>query len=570
VVQGGQGAAWGSWGNQRSVSGFLTHLLRREYGTFRLANAPATGHAEFLFRLRLYFGRLPIELPPTGAPLALLGFCWSLTLPGLRRVGLPVACAFGLYVLAFHWLANLPVSTGLYLAIQQRFWPQANLIVCAWFGIGAATAARRLVPRAPGVAAAALAGVLVFWHAGGAGAPKENGAGAGTVSSKENAAGGWWGGAGGRVSGAWPADCVESDLFDQFGAEMLRVIPEGEAALLLTYGDEVLNSLRYPHRVLRQRPNLRILDLNYAQYTWFVRRAAAPASGLGGVVFPGQAYGSSPGSFVMAQLLGANDGRFSIFVAGGMHPQDGSWQRDYRLWPWGAISRVLRRDAPFSPRQWARTSAALLPRLAFPSAPPLGSWAQVVLTNHYLPAYALRPYALLRHAYDALDADERRDGFRLAAGLYLETDRMQPLNGSEALPDNFYRNMAVAFSQLSRLELTESGRVKATRQAASSFMQYLAFDTLSLDDRRTVEQALLSLLLPQEEQPSSAEAAGAGGHRNAGSREEQPGGQQGESRLSVAGGRPAKKAHAGEKGRKRAARRREDEFMGRDDRQHAS
>lgn len=101
-------------------------------------------------------------------------------------------------------------------------------------------------------------------------------------------------------------------------------------------------------------------------------------------------------------------------------------------------------------------------------------------------------------------------------------------------------------------------------------MQYLAFDTLSLDDRRTVEQALLSLLLPQEEQPSSAEAAGAGGHRNAGSREEQPGGQQGESRLSVAGGRPAKKAHAGEKGRKRAARRREDEFMGRDDRQHAS
>lgn len=72
------------------------------------------------------------------------------------------------------------------------------------------------------------------------------------------------------------------------------------------------------------------------------------------------------------------------------------------------------------------------------------------MTNHYLPAYALRPYALLRHAYDALDADERRDGFRLAAGLYLETDRMQPLNGSEALPDNFYRNMAVAFSQLSR------------------------------------------------------------------------------------------------------------------------
>jgi hypothetical protein len=126
VVQGGPEAAWGSWGDQRTVRGFFTHLLRREYGTFRLANAPATSHAEFLFRLQLYFERLQIELPSAGVPLALLGFCWSLILPRLRRVGLPVAFSFSLYVLAFHWLANLPVSSSLYLAIQHRFWLAAS------------------------------------------------------------------------------------------------------------------------------------------------------------------------------------------------------------------------------------------------------------------------------------------------------------------------------------------------------------------------------------------------------------------------------------------------------------
>jgi hypothetical protein len=248
VVQSGPNAAWGSWGEQRSLSGFLTHLLRREYGTFRLANAPATDHAAFLTRLQFYFGRLPHELPPIGAPLAMLGSCWSLSLPGIRRAGLPMACAYGLYVLAFHWLANLPVATGLYLAIQQRFWPQANLIVSAWFGLGAATAARRLFPKAPGLAAAGLASVLVFCHANGAGIPKQiatgaaaprPGAASGDWLSGNWLGRGWLGGAGGSVPGAFPADCVGSDLFDQFGSEMLRAIPEGEDVLLLTYGDEV-------------------------------------------------------------------------------------------------------------------------------------------------------------------------------------------------------------------------------------------------------------------------------------------------------------------------------------------
>jgi hypothetical protein len=105
--------------------------------------------------------------------------------------------------------------------------------VCAWFGIGVATAARRLVPSVPGTAAACLALMLVLCHA--------SSGGVAPAPQKQNPAGGggWLGEGWLDGAGALPADCVGSDLFDQYGAEMLRVIPEGEGVLLLTYGDEV-------------------------------------------------------------------------------------------------------------------------------------------------------------------------------------------------------------------------------------------------------------------------------------------------------------------------------------------
>jgi len=390
VMRGGDSAAWGSWGAQHTVRGFLTHLLRREYGTFRLANTPETTDAEFWLRLYSYLASIQQQLPPHGAPLAAIGLARSLTSRSLRHAGRPVLAGYVTYVLVFHLLANLPASSPFFLAIQQRFWPQANLLVSAWFGIGAAHAARRLIPRAPAASAACLCLGLVAWHAagGGAGQPASllallgmPDAGGGT----ENAGGGFR-----------PADCVGTDLFDQFGLEVLRALPDEEDVILLTNGDEVLNSVRYAHRVLHVKPRLLIVDQNYAQFSWFVRRARTQSSGLGRVAFPGEAYGSSNGSFLMSELLDANYARFRFYVCGGMHPQDASWQSGYRLWPMGAVSQILRRDAPVDVQAWVSRSKQLLPRLSFSREPEAGSWAQVIARNHYLPAYALRPYALLQ------------------------------------------------------------------------------------------------------------------------------------------------------------------------------
>ena len=164
VVQGGPDAAWGSWGAQRSVGGLLTHMLRREYGTFRLANTDSTTDSEFWPRLTAYLRAVPTELPPYAAPLLGLGLVRSLACARLRPLGCVLVAAYLLYVIVFMYLSNLPTGSAFYLQIQQRFWPQPNMLTCAWFALGVQRAARALAPhtRAP-LAVAVL--VLVGWHA---------------------------------------------------------------------------------------------------------------------------------------------------------------------------------------------------------------------------------------------------------------------------------------------------------------------------------------------------------------------------------------------------------------------
>jgi hypothetical protein len=48
-------------------------------------------------------------------------------------LGLLLPAAYGLYVLLFNYLSNLPVSSEFYLQVQQRFWPQANLLCTVWY-----------------------------------------------------------------------------------------------------------------------------------------------------------------------------------------------------------------------------------------------------------------------------------------------------------------------------------------------------------------------------------------------------------------------------------------------------
>ena len=632
----GPSAAWGSWGDQSTPWGFATHVLRREYGTFRLANTPAVTDSEYALRLGRYLSSVPEELPLFGAPLLLLGVvsCIAIELSALsaawaagraaaagggcakkgakggdrrggddgksdsaptleppkaaapappRRVtwaepgrsqapsptdaiagggavagsssggaagggggksggksggisggisgggggggsssssenhaqrqrhglGLLLPTAYALYVLIFNYLSNLPASSAFYLAVQQRFWPQAHLLCAVWYAIGlrhvlAALSAPTMLPPLPplpslpallphghrlyGLVLPAAVGLLVAGH---------------------------------YRSHYAAADMSEVTVFRDFGIAILEALPSKPNVVLLTLGDEVLNAVRYAHRQLGHRPNMTILDLNYMQYDWFIRRVNG-SSAFEGFTFPGSNYGSAPGAYVMSQLLDANYKGFRFFVCGGMHANDPTWEAGYRLWPLGMVMQVLKRSATIRLDKWATKSLKLLPRLEWHAPPPAGSWAEVIAKNHYAVAYHVRPFYVLNYGYEAMklieqlndhmsrgvapagagEAAERaradaRERFMLAGRLFEQGSGIV-LNGSRSLPDYYYRNWGVAYSQIIGLEPSEEGRAGAKQRAAQAFMSYLRFDSVEPDDRTAVEQGVLSLIPPPQ------------------------------------------------------------------------
>jgi hypothetical protein len=252
--------------------------------------------------------------------------------------------------------------------------------------------------------------------------------------------------------------------------------------------------VRYVHRLLGVRLQLVVVDQNYAQFAWYTQRVRARPE-YANVTFPGVSYGSAAQAYLMSQVLDANYGKFSIFVAGGFVPRDTSWEGGYRMWPLGSVSQVLRRGATINLEKWAAKTAGMLPRLHFHRPPAEGSWEHTIATNHYLAAYHGRPYSVLQQAYEVPGQPAERERFLLASRLYEQLQTIQ-LNGSVALPDYVYRNMGVAYSQLIRLEPTAEGQAGAKQRAMKAFIRYLRFETISAVDRDQIEGGILSLVPP--------------------------------------------------------------------------
>jgi hypothetical protein len=146
----------GSWGDTSTLGGLVNHVLRREYGTFSLS--PGEFDAESSFeRTVYYFSDTRKDVGLTGYILALGGISLSVlgTVPstGTTMVGrekspfsitnntisfttISIVTCFVFYLLVFHCLSNLPLSSPMPYEVHRRFWMQPNLIVSFFIGIG--------------------------------------------------------------------------------------------------------------------------------------------------------------------------------------------------------------------------------------------------------------------------------------------------------------------------------------------------------------------------------------------------------------------------------------------------
>ncbi|MGK5088699.1 DUF2723 domain-containing protein, partial [Bdellovibrionota bacterium FG-2] len=306
------------WGDVSNFEGFFKHLLRKEYGTFRLA---LNGEAPDLLKgLGLYTQALFSEsFFGAGMLLAIIG--WVSFWRGNRwRVALfAMMLGFVVYCGVFHSLANLDLKSARSFEVQRRFWQESNFFVFLWAGLGFSVLHRRF-RWAP------LVGLVLILAQFGFNFRSEN------------------------QSNAW--------AMEEFGRAMLNSLPED--AIVVSEGDDFTNPLRYVQMSEKVRPDVVILDRQLMKAPWFVPvvRKQFPQ-----VEFPGLYYSWYDifGAFGFKEFFEANISRHPIFLdyvsllpSGDNLKPDDSWLSSFELLPHGYFLQVVKEGGSYDPEKLLR------------------------------------------------------------------------------------------------------------------------------------------------------------------------------------------------------------------------
>ena len=264
-----------SWGDQTTMSGFLDHLLRREYGTFRLGvQEQAPNLTE---RLTAYLSGSFADLFWIVPLLALAG----LILFRGRRDKPLLWCwvgAFFFFLVTFNALANGPLEPGVSRFVEGRFWQQPHLLLCVFAALGLAAIAER--SGTLGIKALPVVAVAV------------------AIAQP--------------VANFRAQDRSGAVQIHEFLKNILDSAPQ--QALLLETGDYIYHGLRYLQTVEGYRTDVRVLDQMVLAYGWHQRLAQKY---FPDVVFPGVRllpHAERAGDYGMKALFDANRDRHPIYL----------------------------------------------------------------------------------------------------------------------------------------------------------------------------------------------------------------------------------------------------------------
>jgi len=422
-----------TWGDPTTVSGFLTHFLRREYGTFRLADETVGSAGSLWARLALFVQAAARSTFFAVIPLGLAA------LAALRRAG-PVRrfvgfwlAALAFYGVVFCALANVRLDDPLHVFMQERFWQQGFVVLAALCGVGLAEIGRAAGARAWRWAAWPLALALPVALA--------------VVHLPAM-----------RTHG--------NTLVRDYGDAVLRSVPEN--GVLLITGDDLIGSVRYLQQVDGLRPDVRVLPTGLVPLPWFRTVAAAT---MPDVALP-------PAPFTFRQFVDANLPRRPIVVCNRM-PWLRTLEEAYALWPRGLVEEVLPRAREPEVGPWMRDVEASFARFDPARTEPFARWTwEHGLGTIYWKEYdrfgtALVRLAARRHDDAAVQGTTVRVLERLAA-----RPSVQPV---------VWRNLGVAYQLLART------RPEARAPMVTAWRRYLATnptsDPAAADIRRLVEEA---------------------------------------------------------------------------------
>ncbi|XP_066537295.1 protein O-mannosyl-transferase TMEM260 isoform X2 [Hoplias malabaricus] len=403
-------ARW-SWGDQTSLGGLITHLLRTEYGTFSLAKSE--GKLSLVKMLQAQLNHCIADLSVPVLLLAVLSLLHAF-LKGRCCVFMWLFAAMGsLYSVFFAWRANLDIDKPLLLGVVERFWLQADAVLCVLAGVGLSWSVCWLEKRL-GYGAVWTTGAWILTT--------------GLLSQMIH-------------TNYRECDQRSNDVVERFAREVMFSFPY--RSLVLTRGDLPGNTLRYLHYCQGLRPDLSLVEQEMMTYSWYVPKLQQH---LPGVKFPGRLWDpvntKEKNSFNIEQFLQHNMHR-PVFVCIGLTEGDLSWERTFSRWPWGVCEHLVPITRHLHPEIWAQQTQNLYnwsqPHDSFPP----GSWERVANEEMW--------QARMKMAFFLFDLAERMEGggqthlYDLSYNLYCQIVDAQPV-----YPSNWDKNLALAAERLLR------------------------------------------------------------------------------------------------------------------------
>lgn len=329
----------GSWGDVTSISGFIHHFTRKDYGSLRLYSGNDNGSENVWERIFLWGKDLMWSQTHHIVGVTTIIACNNIINGEIRKrrasnkqeikkgdngstqgvivisnedhieVDTAILCSLLFYLFVFHILANLPLSNPLFFGIHQRFWMHPNYLCFVLSGIGLKKLCKKFTQNSAArmrFCQCALVFIVAYvYHIG-------------FIKSDQS----------------------NNLYFRNYATSILETLPH-KSVLFINY-DQQWTSIRYMQECEGVRKDITSINLSMMSYEWWSKKHELYPN----IQFPGSHYSYQKGGFTFAQLLDANhlfDGR--AFIGGNLVHKDDSYARRYDEIPHGIVRRIIRKGS---------------------------------------------------------------------------------------------------------------------------------------------------------------------------------------------------------------------------------
>lgn len=281
-----------SWGDTRTFAGFLTHILRTEYGVFQLG--PNIIENTFFDSLVYFFKQMFTEMLGLGILLSIVGVLISFK----RKISLLQFMFAGLlfYIFIFHLLARFTVQDEVYREVLSRFWQQPVLLLSVFAGFGAFYI-NDFLNHIKLNLFAGFGIILAMTQLG--------------LNFKSS-------------------DQSKDTLFYEFGKNLIERIPSG--SVYLPFGDLDFFTTLYLQKCEGLRPDLIILSQGRLSRSWYINRIR--------LEYPRLHFSEYP--FSLIEFFNQNINNLPIFISS-RQPGLAIWESDYEAVPIGFSDQIIKK-----------------------------------------------------------------------------------------------------------------------------------------------------------------------------------------------------------------------------------